>query len=97
MRLLIGSVKRSKLITSSTISFASSVVSGSKLDMNVFGEAISDSAFLSNPRWMASSGRWKNLYSQFWRILTLLFSTIGLRFSRIVTGTTVETVISSSI
>ncbi len=44
---------------------ASDFVSGWKLDRKVPGVAMSRSACLSYPRWIASSGRWNSSPSQF--------------------------------
>ena len=46
---------------------------------NVPGEAISASASLSKPRWIASSGRWKSMVSQFATSLTLGLRVVGIQ------------------
>mmetsp|Transcript_45472 Transcript_45472/g.141279 ORF Transcript_45472/g.141279 Transcript_45472/m.141279 type:complete len:311 (-) Transcript_45472:1792-2724(-) len=96
-RRFIGSVKSSNATTCFVTASACSVVSASKLDMKLPSPAMSSSHFVSQPRTIASSGRWKSRNSQFRNIFTAGLVISGFRCWSFLFGTTMEVVMSSSV
>ena len=60
-----NALKAVKVTASARIATTSARVRGSKLERKVPGVAMSRSAWVSYPRWIASSRRWKSRFSQF--------------------------------
>mmetsp|Transcript_78358 Transcript_78358/g.181791 ORF Transcript_78358/g.181791 Transcript_78358/m.181791 type:complete len:232 (-) Transcript_78358:1876-2571(-) len=92
-----GSVNSSKATAFLTRRSAWAPVSGSKLDMKVPSCAMSSSHLVSQPRMMASSGRWKSLSSQFRTIFKEGLVISALRCSSAGLGSTMEALMSSSV